>query len=135
MMSTGSNESTSTSSKKILLRFVGRSQSLLTILAVRLVGVLSFFVMLGCAGVQYYLTSSAISKNYSDWQDFDWPTVYQQNLFTMMKQMNVLTLLNRTDNKFYFPITTDQSKELITEAAWESWSMKTANQKLLGYMS
>jgi len=41
--------------------------------------------------------------------------------------MNVLTLLNRTDNTFYFPITADQSKELVTEAAWESWSMKTAN--------
>lgn len=39
----------------------------------------------------------------------------------MMKQMNIITLLNRTDNTFYFPISSAQSKELLEEANIVSW--------------
>ena len=43
----------------------------------------------------------------------------------MMKDMNTLSLLNRTDNVYYFDITPAHKTELVNEASAHSWVIKS----------
>lgn len=45
----------------------------------------------------------------------------------MMKDMNILSLLNRTDNVYYFSIIPSLKTEIVNESSWHSWVIKSEN--------
>jgi len=124
-MSTSSQESTQTSAKKSLYSLVKNHKSSSAIRIVNLFGFLSFLVIFSLGIIQYVITTIAIEENLLEWNEYDFPAVYQANLFNLMKDMNTLSLLNRTDNVYYFDITTSQKSELVNEASAHSWVIKS----------